>query len=380
MFKKIILSVTTIFLSLLCMQENPYNQLKIKDELKDLVPLIAMNLTVAEIAGLKRVCNEYNTLCSIDSIIEKSSFTGQALADNFKTCSNALVHYAQIKNEKLFQHIWNMQNKNDNEKRIAMVKGVFKQNITPKDCMRFFRGKFENSFVKKKRLQLLRNTMLYAKALKGEYEEARILLANNADPNLFSDQSDPLLHTVIERGFVDLVQLLVEYGIHVNKESELYPYAVPLRYAVKTGCVKTMKILLNAGAEVDKVDLVGETSLHLACREGSHYKVVACLLDHGANIEARTSNYKTPLRIACENKHFFIARQLLARGACVESNANLRFGLYCNGNTEAVQVLESYGVGPCFKKKSIEKIKKKLYVMNYFMLSIAMIIELIQIL
>ena len=57
----------------------------------------------------------------------------------------------------------------------------------------------------------------------------------------------------------------------------------PLHYATFEGHSVIVKLLGNAGAELDMIDCDGKTGLHLACSEG-HYDVVVQLLRAGANV------------------------------------------------------------------------------------------------
>ena len=57
----------------------------------------------------------------------------------------------------------------------------------------------------------------------------------------------------------------------------------PLHYASFEGHSIIVKLLGNAGAELDMLDCDGKTGLHLACSE-AHYDVVVQLLRSGANV------------------------------------------------------------------------------------------------
>lgn len=53
----------------------------------------------------------------------------------------------------------------------------------------------------------------------------------------------------------------------------------------------------------------GLTSLHVAALHG-HVDLVALLLKHGANIEAKDVNQAGPLHFACQNGHFQVSHQM----------------------------------------------------------------------
>ncbi|KAK8036307.1 hypothetical protein PG993_008921 [Apiospora rasikravindrae] len=64
------------------------------------------------------------------------------------------------------------------------------------------------------------------------------------------------------------------------------------------------------------------TPLHIATSRFPPKKTVKLLLDRGADIEARTDEGLTPLLLAAQRGNYIIANLLIDRGACVEARAN----------------------------------------------------------
>jgi ankyrin repeat protein len=83
-------------------------------------------------------------------------------------------------------------------------------------------------------------------------------------------------------------QLLKSGEADANDYSDEYDGGVPLQVAC--GSLDTMRVLLGYGADLDAMDLYGRTVLHYACENfGIFPNSVRFLLDHGANVNARTN-------------------------------------------------------------------------------------------
>jgi ankyrin repeat protein len=59
--------------------------------------------------------------------------------------------------------------------------------------------------------------------------------------------------------------------------------------------IECARLLVGAGADVNRPDCTGATPLHLVCACGARPEAVAFLLDHGAHVNARNGNGDTPL-------------------------------------------------------------------------------------
>ena len=70
-----------------------------------------------------------------------------------------------------------------------------------------------------------------------------------------------------------------------------------------------------ACSNIDKIDDIGRTALHYACRNG-HYEVGKFLLDNGAMPSTKTfTTGATPLHLAAKHGYGWICKLLLERGA-----------------------------------------------------------------
>ena len=77
------------------------------------------------------------------------------------------------------------------------------------------------------------------------------------------------------------------------------------------GAVGALSALLeDPGTEVDVMDDVGETPLHLAAAAG-HKLAVQRLLEHGARVDPPSHHGYTPLHMAAQHGHLATAELLL---------------------------------------------------------------------
>jgi len=92
----------------------------------------------------------------------------------------------------------------------------------------------------------------------------------------------------------------------------------PLHWAARNGHKAAVRLLLEHNAEVDAKNFIGETALHLAASDG-HEKMVGLLLEKGADVNAKDSDNQTPLHWAAKNGHKEIVELLLKSGASVDA-------------------------------------------------------------
>lgn len=144
----------------------------------------------------------------------------------------------------------------------------------------------------------------------------------------------PGLHWAAAKGHKTLVKLLLERGVNINMQAKAHG-TTALHYSAMNGQESVVRLLLRRGATVDArdhvfketaslegtgnktVNLHGMTPLHYAAVAGKE-GIVRLLLDAGANIEARDQvNQRTALILATSNDRKAVVRILLERGADV---------------------------------------------------------------
>jgi ankyrin repeat protein len=81
-----------------------------------------------------------------------------------------------------------------------------------------------------------------------------------------------------------------------------------------------VQLLLEHGAALEAKDNDGRTPLLLAAY-GGHDAAVKMLLEHGAVLEATDNSFCTPLLLAAQNGHEAVAKLLLGWGAKIDTKS-----------------------------------------------------------
>ncbi|CAM9229755.1 unnamed protein product [Ectocarpus sp. 13 AM-2016] len=142
-------------------------------------------------------------------------------------------------------------------------------------------------------------TPLYIAAMLGHTAAARALLAAGADMNL-REWCDGAHRSPLELaasgGHVGVLRAMIHHGVDVNAGDNLFVPALHL--AVAFNKVKAVKVLLEAGANIQGHSFSRSTPLHLASFKQPSVESAVILLDHGADVNAQNDDDKTPLHFA----------------------------------------------------------------------------------
>jgi ankyrin repeat protein len=125
------------------------------------------------------------------------------------------------------------------------------------------------------------------------------------------------LFRAIEKDMLDLVDIILrkdESLVDIESGSD----RTPLSLAAENGSEAIVKLLLEAGANMESKNTYDQTPLYLAALHGRE-AVVRLLLEAGANMESKNTYERTPLYHAALNGHEVVVKLLLEAGANLES-------------------------------------------------------------
>lgn len=182
---------------------------------------------------------------------------------------------------------------------------------------------------------------------RGQANIVMMLLGHGAELEAKDARGFTALHWAAQNGHVDLVQILLDQGAQL--EEPCTP-KYPMHWEEDYYSTDVAEVLL--GVASDELELnKGLTPLHVAAYNG-HEKVVALLLERGAQVDPLNNYSATPLHGAVWGGHEAVVKLLLDRGAQI--NALVGSGNYTNftvlhvaamnGQEAMVQVLLGNGI------------------------------------
>ncbi len=186
----------------------------------------------------------------------------------------------------------------------------------------------------------------------GYVQVVQLLLDWGADVNTQGGRYGNALYAASVGGHEKIVQILIERGADVNAQGG--PYGNALHAASTDGHEKIVQILIERGADVnaqkggyDNAQEGPYSNALQAASTGGHEKIVQILIERGADVNAQRRGYDNALQAASAGGHEKIVQILIERGVDV----NAQGGLYGNalqaasagGHEKIVQILIERG-------------------------------------
>jgi ankyrin repeat protein/L-ascorbate metabolism protein UlaG (beta-lactamase superfamily) len=135
------------------------------------------------------------------------------------------------------------------------------------------------------------------------------------------------IHDAIDAGDINRVaELILTRPELVNERRDNAARDLPLHTAGLNGSVEVIRMLLDAGAEIDDGDADNSTALHNACIR-KHRDAAALLIERGADVNKRDSNCAYALSFAASGGDTAVVRLVLESGADLFHRSNLGVAL-----------------------------------------------------
>ncbi|EEP77938.1 predicted protein [Uncinocarpus reesii 1704] len=160
-------------------------------------------------------------------------------------------------------------------------------------------------------------TALMMAAESGYTDAVRFLLEEGADANIRECGQRTALWYAINRVHEPAITLLIEYGADVN--ASVYG-VTPTMLAIERGSMAIVKLLLDAGANMDAQDYHGQTALHISALNGQG-EILKLLAEKGADLTIVDDIGRSPLMLAVNKHQNGLVKLLLETGAGVEAKA-----------------------------------------------------------
>ena len=173
------------------------------------------------------------------------------------------------------------------------------------------------------------NTPLHEAVEQGDTEMVKILVAAGADVNAEGSMSRTPLSLAAEKGATEIMQILLgpyadTPGGGEDKEAASTPSigSEALYTAIEKGNVEMVRLLVEAGADVNAAEgFGGNTPLHEAVEQGDT-EMVKILVAAGADVNAEGFMSRTPLTLAAEEGATEIMQILLGSGPSADTSAD----------------------------------------------------------
>ena len=163
------------------------------------------------------------------------------------------------------------------------------------------------------------DNMLYAAAVKGDFENVRRYIDIGANINSVDSSGSTIIYRMsllkdLSMDQMNCLNYLLLKGADANKEN--YNGYTPLTAHLSSNLFnkELLDRLLQHNVEINSPDFDGDTPLHFAVMN-NNLEAVEYLLENGANTNVKNKDGITPLHIAVKEKNYDITGMLLSSGA-----------------------------------------------------------------
>ncbi|KAF8492973.1 hypothetical protein F5888DRAFT_857262 [Russula emetica] len=136
-------------------------------------------------------------------------------------------------------------------------------------------------------------TPLVAALAGRHFKTAQLLYNHGADPNVRCYDRRTPLHAAVQSGHLEMVRKLMEYNADVNAQNRIGWTPLHIASCLVQPNIDVVQLLLERGVDVNARAKDDSTALHEASAYGTP-EVVRLLLEHGANVEMKNNNGRTP--------------------------------------------------------------------------------------
>jgi ankyrin repeat protein len=176
-------------------------------------------------------------------------------------------------------------------------------------------------------------TALHVGADEGHAEVVHALLEHNANAHHRNAIGETALHRAAAGGHVECVRMLIDAGVDVDLQDTSDGYSALMR-ASQSGHLEAVRLLLgggrvdvnkleleDTGAQVELRRLDGNTALSFSTNR-NHTDISKLLLEHGADPNSQNNKGESVLMYAAEAGNAEIVQLLLVRGAIAEQRSH----------------------------------------------------------
>ena len=150
------------------------------------------------------------------------------------------------------------------------------------------------------------------------------LLKGPRSPNARDAEGKSLLYHAADQGHVEPMRLLLEAGAEIDAQTAREKMA-PLHKAADCGHLEAVRLLVQSGAQKDVLDAIGRSPLGLAVSSG-HVDIARFLVEEGANKDElfNKRHGTTALHLEAEDGNLTTVRFLVEIGC--DKDATVEFG------------------------------------------------------